>query len=1247
MNKVFRVCSTVIVFAFTLFMPTLVDALQESEMLSRAVCPNFEVAIANPDGSLTNMACFGTYEESVSYMNSSADDDLVILERANNETRLIDAKYAIAYVSKGNNQSTINLYKTVFNGYAWTYVVGGPDYASSDAAFLGLDYGSKMAHILISGFDGYVNKYDSGVRSYEVIPLSWVSSTNYYEVTDSEIIHHLTYNISANNPDNFTSYALGPKPSMLEPGIYYSYDGNYFYTDLKTMLQDYRVGVRTNAVNVNNPYYNYYQYLPIHTRSTYGMTEIDQYINNRFDSFKFSYMYGLGYSFFYAQEEYGMNALLNTSLAIHESGNGMSTISRVKFNLFGHAAYDSSAVSSSTTYALPEEGVYNNAYRYYTYGYSFPSDSRYFGGQLGNKANGANVKYSSDPYWGEKIASTYYGIDKSLGLSDYGYYTIAIKNSEDKVYPNQVMGSSSPISITDRTDNTYSYVKSGTAVLVLDTVVGSDGVTYYKIQSDANLNENGTYIPYSTDRNTYDWDTNYVYVPAQYYTIVYQGEAIPSDVTPYVERDYDFVYFEESTSKLSPKAAYIKENSTLYSSPSLSEHTDTVLSKYQYVMVYAAAYDENNQLKAYLISSNYGKTQREWIEPSKLNFVGGMYGQIMIRASVTKNSMVNVRNSPGGYVISTMGEGNFFVIFDIQTINGTTWYHISYDGGSGYICEDNEQYVLTGAINTEDIILNQAPVINATDQTIHVGTPFEYMKGVTATDAEDGPLTDSVTYDETVRYNEPGTYSVTYRVTDLSGLETTKTIQVHVINDAPVITANDQQVVLNQEFDYMQGVTATDTEDGIITKKVTYTENVNINMPGPYEVTYTVEDNHGAKASITITVTVVQAEPIIYASNRVVPINSDFNYMDGVKAYDAVDGDITDDVTYTETVDTSIPQTYKVTYSVTNSKNLTTTLDVYITVDDYEEGNPLFAYHAIRQESEDTFYFAGFLGVSGMNNSTSDTVTHYMVFHNDGTGKEYYFKLDNWLEDYPYDVIDMSSSVDYVNNAGWFQGTIDLSSLPEGDYTVYAEVTTNDYKARSVFNNLTYQEQPTRVEVSSGRGYEFKMDYMLASMPLNMIVRDEGLISSNADIEPDNSFNFYSNLKLGEDGTMNITGYSYSIGHDYSADTNVSRQIVFENTETFKRYTFDVSSIVGEEIMLAVPDGFSKKRAWYEASFNIADFEKGTYAIYVRTDVDGFSDYGELKDYTFATFDDVQIGDKTYSLHAVADRRLRMELVVQ
>lgn len=1245
MNKIGKFCSYFLLFTLTLLIPSFVSAMQESEMLSRAVCPNFEVAIANPDGSLTNMACFGTYQESLSYMNSSGDDDLVILERSNNETRLIDAKYAIAYVSKGNNQSTINLYKTTSTSYAWTYVVGGPDYASSDAAFMGVDYSSKKAHIMISGFDGYVNKYDGGVRSYEVIPLSWVASINYYQVTDSEIYHYLTYNVSTSN--RYTSYALGPKPSMLNPGTYYSYDGNYFYTDIKTMLNDYRAGVRTNAVNANSPYYNYYQYLPVHSKTTYGMTELDRKINERFDSFAFSYMYGLGYSFFYAQEQYGMNALMNAALAIHESGNGQSTISRAKFNLFGHAAYDSSAVSSASTYALPEEGVYNNAYRYYTYGYSFPSDSRYFGGQLGNKANGANVKYSSDPYWGEKIASTYYSLDKSLGLSDYGYYTFAIKNSEAQVYPSQTIGSSTPIMIPDRTDNTYSYVKSGTVVLILDTITLENGQVYYKIQSDANLDQNGNYILYSANRNTYDWESNYVYVPASNYTIIYTGEATPSDVTPYTEQNYHFVYYEKSTSEIYPKAAYLTDTRTLYSSPSLTEKTDTTLNQGQYVMVYAAAYDENNQLKSYLISSNYAKTQREWVEPGVLHFVGGAYGRIMIHSNVTKNTMVNVRNSPGGSVISAMGEGNYFVIFDTQVVNGITWYHIAYDGGAGYVCEDNEQYVLTYTINTEDIVLNNPPVIEATDQIIHAGTPFDYKKGVTATDIEDGPLTDAITYEETVNINVPNIYQVTYKVKDKGGLESSKTIQVTVINDAPVIEAEDKQIVLNQDFVYMDGVTATDTEDGPITERVTYTETVNTAMPGTYDVTYSVKDNHGATTKKTIHVTVITNEPIIYASNRVVPINSDFNYMDGVVAKDAIDGIITDDVTYTKTVDTSIPATYKVTYQVKNSRGYTATLDIYVTVNDYKKGNALYAYQAIHQTEEDTFEFSGFIGVAGMANSTNDTVSHYIIFHNNGTDKEYYFQVSNWTEGYPYEMIDMSTSVDYNNNAGWFKGTVDLSSLPQGDYTIYAEVTTNDYKARHVFNNLTYHEQPTRVDVSSGRGYEFKMDYMLEEMPLNLLVRDEGLISSNADIEPDNSFNFFSNITISEDGTFAILGRSYSVGHTYGADSSVSRQIIFENVDTFKRYTYDVSSIVGEEIMLAVPDGKSKVRAWYDATFDISNLESGTYAIYVATDVDGFSDYGELKDYTYQTFEDVEINGKTYSLHSVGERRLRMELVVR
>ena len=33
-------------------------------------------------------------------------------------------------------------------------------------------------------------------------------------------------------------------------------------------------------------------------------------------------------------------------------------------------------------------------------GYLNINDYRYFGGQLGNKGSGINVKYAGDPYWG-------------------------------------------------------------------------------------------------------------------------------------------------------------------------------------------------------------------------------------------------------------------------------------------------------------------------------------------------------------------------------------------------------------------------------------------------------------------------------------------------------------------------------------------------------------------------------------------------------------------------------------------------------------------------------------------------------------------------------------------------------------------------------------------------------------------------------------------------------------------------------
>lgn len=82
--------------------------------------------------------------------------------------------------------------------------------------------------------------------------------------------------------------------------------------------------------------------------------------------------------------------------------------------------------------------------------------------------------------------------------------------------------------------------------------------------------------------------------------------------------------------------------------------------------------------------------------------------------------------------------------------------------------------------------MNAAPVIQATDKTIEVGDEFNPRADVTATDEEDGDITNKIEIlKNDVNVNEPGIYDVTYKVTDSDGATRTKTIKVTVKEKAP------------------------------------------------------------------------------------------------------------------------------------------------------------------------------------------------------------------------------------------------------------------------------------------------------------------------------------------------------------------------------------------------------------------------------------------------------------------------------
>ena len=272
--------------------------------------------------------------------------------------------------------------------------------------------------------DQYLDKYnDSNAKSIELYSTATVQSPSYYANENGTLFHYLTSNVKV--AGNYSKVTVGKAPSWMSSGVkYYSYDGVYFYTNWQNIRVD-----GTGAVNQSNPFYNYYQYLPIRSKSNYISNTFDTYTNANGGAA--GKLVNTGQYFYAVQDKYGINGALQYAMGIHESGWGKSSLSINKNNLFGMNATDNNPYGNGTSFPSVEAGINYHADRYLSWGYTDPIDDyRYFGSHVGNKGSGMNVKYASDPFWGEKIAGWYYRFDSASGLKDYNYYTIGIKTSD-------------------------------------------------------------------------------------------------------------------------------------------------------------------------------------------------------------------------------------------------------------------------------------------------------------------------------------------------------------------------------------------------------------------------------------------------------------------------------------------------------------------------------------------------------------------------------------------------------------------------------------------------------------------------------------------------------------------------------------------------------------------------------------------------------------------------------------------------
>ena len=393
-----------------------------------------------------------------------------------------DVTYGVVNFRVKSSANEITTYTNCANGQQG-YLNG---YTMSDGAYLGMVNGKVK--FKAAGVTGLVDPSE-----VQIVDYANANTISCYK-TNGGALYHYVANIISNHADYYSKTYVGNKPASLsDNATYYSYDGHYFYADFKTMIQDYKNGVYTNAVNSNAPYYNYFQYLPSRSKTSISAAQLDQYTSSKVSSGK---LLNAGSSLVSNQNKYGVNALIMYSNAVLESGWGKSQIAMDKNNLFGHGAADNNPYYGANGYSSVDDCIKYHAKVFISEGFCDPKDynARYYGSHLGDKESGINVKYASDPYWGEKIASLCWQVQNGLGINEVNAYTIGIANRSVSYYTNP--GSS--LLYTSMDFSAY-------PIIILGKQNG-----YYKVQSDATLNADRTSI--TQDSGAYDFDLYYAYI---------------------------------------------------------------------------------------------------------------------------------------------------------------------------------------------------------------------------------------------------------------------------------------------------------------------------------------------------------------------------------------------------------------------------------------------------------------------------------------------------------------------------------------------------------------------------------------------------------------------------------------------------------------------------------------------------------------------------------------------------------------
>lgn len=1052
----------------------------------------------------------------------------------------------------------------------------------ADAAFLGIENGKVK--FKLSGVVGYVNPSEVEIRNMDPeIPTTYISN---YIVEDGRIKHVIQQNVNYYNSANVIS--IGRAPGGLANGIYYSYDGIYFYegtlNGFKKMIDDYKEGAHYRALNATKPYYNYYLYLPVRTISNYTVEDIAYDLstyNSKMTSYppasNESHLYGEELSFIEYQGEYGVNAIMSLSLAKNESNMGRSKIAYNKNNLFGMAAYDSST-GSAFSFKTVREGIKYFNKTMISEGYLDPKDkgNRYHGGHVGNKSSGFNVKYASDPYWGEKEASYYYNFDRIYGNQDYNKEKIGIKTN-DQIYP-----------IRKEPDNNATILYQTTNernipfVILEEVMVGNQ--KWYKVQTDPTLTEDRSQV--LQDNGAYNFNQNYGYIRADYIGYVSNGNGQKAKYT--IEFNPNGGHFPDRT-ETSSKKITVEE----YTVPQVQS---PVRDGYTFV-----GWNET------VIPAQENKTYvAVWKSPTpqKYNIIFDANGGKFNDGTTTKSQSVEEGNKPT-VPESPTRDGYIFKGWDseISLVTGNktytaVWekvpkkYEITFDADGGKFSDGSTSKVVT-AIEGEKPQTIENPI---REGYIFKGWSPEIVSA-----------TKNTTY-TAIWEKEKEIYTVTFDANGGSFEDGSKK-QEQKVEEGTKPTEPKAPTKKGYRF-IGWDQTVTEAVENVTYKAVWEAVKT-------YEITFDANGGKFENQKDTLTVNVEENQ------KPTVNIPTKKGYV-----FQGWDPEIT-----TATKNT----TYKAIWKE-------------LSLDDLGEKQGRFDLEYLKQQ-DGKLKIKGFSTIDGTSHKVNDQIDYYVMLENIDNGSETNMQPLTRITD-KNDITYQTPSSDGIDYTySWFEGNIDFQ-VPAGDYKIWIIAVKDGIYSKNIVNNQMFGEQVTTMNrdgkyLMTRNNYfdkERRVELIIRDEEIGKKTTS-ALSNQYGQLE---ELKFNSNQQLYLYGNAFSSGSNLSANTTVKRSIIFENISNYKRTEYSLGSIVGRAENGQYEVKLPSPDHLDKSRAWYQKSIDISNLEPGRYAIYIQTDAN-VSDYGELNDQLFTDFSKVtaNINGKKYSFEVNYNKRYRIELIVK